>query len=188
MQEKDKNQQLKDHVVQAIENLCSTETDIVYKVIEHVRQSKTVTIEPGVEMVDSLSKIIKELLSEAKKQGCDTRIIIKGIMIGAFRASRSVRSEAHKTIDHLVRHIVSNVIAIGIDPDAIKALIEGVIVIAKEQKLNVQEAVSEAGTSIILTARSVNKDLENQARQLLSQPINGVVVEFKEDFLRRHSS
>ncbi|MBP9855505.1 MAG: hypothetical protein KBD53_11615 [Candidatus Omnitrophica bacterium] len=29
------------------------------------------------------------------------------------------------------------------------------------------------------------KDLENQARQLLSQPINDVIIELKEDFLQR---
>ncbi len=180
-----KNEELKQHVMNAIEHLCSTETDIIHKILENVRQSKAASVEPGVEMVDSLAKIIRDLLVEAKNQGCDPSIIIKGIIIGAFRASDSVRMEAHKTIDHLVRQIVSEILSLTIDLDSIKALIEGVIVIAKEQKLNVPEAVSEAGTSIILAVRSVKKDLENQTRQLLSQPINGVIIELKEDFLQR---
>jgi hypothetical protein len=176
---------LKENIITAVQESCETTTSTIFKVLDAVRNIKYETTEPGVELVDSLKTIIKVSIENAVEHGCDIGVVIKGIIVGAFRSSDSVRQEAHKTIDHLVQLILKDSIQAGADPKAsTEAIIKGILEIVREEKLNVGEALSEAGTSAVLATYTLNSRVESLVREALSKDFSSHKVELKEDFLK----
>jgi cation transport ATPase len=133
--------------------------------------------------------IIKVSIENAVEHGCDVGVVIKGIILGAFRSSDTVRQEAHKTIDHLVQLILKDSVNAGADPEvAVQAIIKGVIEIAREERLNEEEALSEAGTSVVLAAYTLGSDVESKVREVLSNDFAGHKVELKEEYLKKQKT
>ena len=183
--EQDKTAVLKENIINAVMASCDTADSTIAKVLEAVRYVKLETTEPGVELVDSLKPIISVSMENAVKHGCDISIIVKGILTGAFRSSDSVRQEAHKTIDHLVQLIVKDAINAGADSALLtEAIITGILKIAQEEKLNVDEALSEAGTSAVLATYGLKPEVEHSVRESLSKNYSGHTVQIKEEFLQ----
>jgi hypothetical protein len=132
---------LKPNISVAIKETCTSEDEIIYKIADEVEHINTVTVEPGVEIARNLSVIIDTSIKDSIRIGCNLSVIAQGILIGAFR-SRSVQLEAHKTIRLLIQEIVGAVLNHKGDiKKAVVGLLDGIVVIAKEHKLNVDEAV-----------------------------------------------
>ena len=178
--------QLKSNIAQAMQETCDTLDSVVEKVMGALDEAPSGAIEPGVAFVDSLDKIIRILLQGAVEHHCDIQVVVRGILVGAFRASDTVRQEAHKTLEHLVRLILTAAAALGADIKQVaRALMEGVVQIAREEKLNAETALSEAGTSAVLTAASISAGVEREVRETLRKDVDGKAVRLNEDFLRK---
>jgi hypothetical protein len=146
---------LKPNISVAIKESCTTEDEIIYKIADQVEHINTETVEPGLEIVMNLSTIINTSIKDAIRLGCDLSIISQGIMIGAFR-SRPIQLEAHKTIRLLVQEIVGAVfIHKGNIKKAVDGLLDGIVIVSKEHKLNVDEAVIIVNESL---SEILNKD------------------------------
>jgi len=85
---------LKENIITTVQESCETTTSTIFKVLDALRNIKPESIAPGVELVDSLKIIIKVTIENAVKHGCDVGVVIKGIIIGAFRSSDFQRQEA----------------------------------------------------------------------------------------------
>jgi len=132
---------LKPNISVAIKETCTSDDEIIYKIADQVEQINTVTVEPGVEIARNLSVIIDASIKDSIRLGCNLSVISQGILIGAFR-SRSMQQEAHKTIRLLIQEIVRPVLNYkGDTKKAVDGLLDGIVVIAKEHQLNVDEAV-----------------------------------------------
>ncbi len=84
----------------------------------------TMGTEPGVDTTEGLSKIIDKIIKDSVGLGCDLSVIVKGILLGAFRSRPFIAHEAHKTIHILVKEILQPIFKYKGD---IKQGIEGVI-------------------------------------------------------------
>jgi len=132
---------LKPNISVAIKETCTSQDEIVYQIADEVEHMQTVSVEPGVEKARNLSMIIDASIKDSVRLGCNLSIIAQGILIGAFR-SRSMQEEAHKTIRLLVKEIIRAVLnRKGDTKKAVDGLLDGIVIIAKEHKLNVDEAV-----------------------------------------------
>jgi hypothetical protein len=132
---------LKSNISVAIKETCTSEDEIINKIADKVVHISTVTVEPGVEITRNLSVIIDASIKDSIRLGCNLSVIAQGILIGAFR-SRSMQLEAHKTIRLLIQEIVGSVLNHDGDiKKAVVGLLDGIVVIAKEHNLNVDEAV-----------------------------------------------
>jgi hypothetical protein len=146
---------LKPNISVAIKETCASDDEITYKIADAVEHINTMSVEPGVEIAKSLSLIIDTSIKDAVRLGCNLSIIAQGILIGAFR-SRSMQLEAHKTIHLLVQEIISAVFKHKGDlKKAVDGLLDGIVIIAKEHQLNVDEAVIIVNESL---AEILNKD------------------------------
>jgi hypothetical protein len=170
---------LKNNISEALHDHC--EEEVVEQIIQTLHQTPVVGNEPGVELIDSLAPMIEGVLQKGKELNCNLSGLIKAIIVGCFRSSPNIRSEAHKTIDHLVRHILESVFKLKLDAtECARATIEGIILAAKEEKLNAEEAAWEAATSIILAVHVVDTTLETKMISLFNQPIAGVKINLKQ--------
>ena len=177
---------LKENIVTAVQESCETISSTVLKILDAVKNIKYETREPGVELVDSLKAIINVFIENAIEHKCDTDALIRGIIIGAFRSKDTVAREAHKTIDHLVQLILKEFIDAGQDPMiTTESVIKGILEISREKNLNLENALSEAGTSAVLAAHAFDDDVELKVRKALSKDFSGFKVELKEEFLSR---
>jgi hypothetical protein len=132
---------LKPNISVAIKETCTSDDEVIYKIADQVEKINTVTVEPGVEIAKSLSTIIDASIKDSVRVGCNLSIIAQGVLIGAFR-SRSMQLEAHKTIRLLIQEIVGAVLKYKGDiKKAVDGLLDGIVIIAKEHQLNVDEAV-----------------------------------------------
>jgi len=139
---------LKSNISEAIKESCLTSDEIIHKVADEIYHIKTVTVEPGVEIAQGLSIIIDTAVKDSVRLGCDLSVIAQGILVGAFR-SRSIQLEAHKTIRLLVQEIVRVVLKYKGDiKSTTEGLLAGITAIAKEHKLNTQEALIVAKEDI----------------------------------------
>ena len=94
---------LKPQIANAIKESCRTMDMRVNNIANEVQNIPTFSVEPGVEIAQSLNKIIDQTIHDAVGLGCDLSIIVKGIMLGSFRSSPFMRQEAHKTIRILIK-------------------------------------------------------------------------------------
>jgi hypothetical protein len=132
---------LKPNISVAIKETCSANDEIIFQIANQVEHINTVTVEPGVEIAQNLSDIIDASIKDSIRVGCNLSIIAEGILIGAFR-SRSMQEEAHKTIRLLVQEIIGCVFKYkGNLKTAVDGLLEGIVIVSKEHKLNVDEAI-----------------------------------------------
>jgi len=146
---------LQPNIADAIKESCSTSDAIVLKIVDEVNRIKTVGVEPGVEIAQGLSMIINTTIKSSVRLGCDLSVIAQGIMIGAFR-SRLIQLEAHKTIRLLVREIIGAVSNCKGDlKKTVDGLLAGITVIAREHKLNEQEA-------LVVAKEDIQETLSNQ--------------------------
>jgi len=147
---------LKPNISVAIKETCASEDEVIYKIADEVEHIHTVSVEPGVEIARNLSMIIDASIKDSIRLGCNLSAIAQGMLIGAFR-SRSMQLEAHKTIRLLVQEIVGSVLNHKGDiKRAVDGLLDGIVVISKEHKLNVDEAV-------IIINESLTELLKNYA-------------------------
>jgi len=132
---------LKPNISVAIKEICTAEDEVIFQIADEVEHFNTAAVEPGVEIARSLSMIIDASIKDSIRVGCNLSIISQGILIGAFR-SRSMQEEAHKTIRLLIQEIVRAVLKYKGDiKKAVDGLLDGIVIISKEHKLNVDEAV-----------------------------------------------
>jgi len=132
---------LKPNISVAIKETCTSGDEIIYKIADQVGSISTMSIEPGVEIAQNLSAIIDTSIKDSIRLGCNLSIIAQGVLIGAFR-SRSMQQEAHKTIRLLIQEIVGAVLKYkGDTKKAVDGLLDGIVVVSREHKLNVDEAV-----------------------------------------------
>ena len=145
---------LKGNIADAIKESCYRIDARIYNIANDVHRIVTFSVEPGVEIVQDLTKIIDRTINDSIVIGCDLSVIVKGLMLGIFRASPFVRAEAHKTIRLLVVEILQPVLKYKGDlNEAIGGILTAIVIIAFEFKLNTQEALSVAKEDILLHAR-----------------------------------
>lgn len=177
---------LKVNIINAVRESCETTKSTIFKVLDAVRNIKYDTIEPGVELVDSLKSMIRVSVQKSVEHGCDTGVVIRGLIIGAFRSRDTVRQEAHKTIDRLVQLIFKEAINAGADPKVTtEAIIKGIMEIARVNNLNLEESLSEAGTSAVLASYSMDHEIELKVRETLSKSFSKNKIILKEEFLTK---
>lgn len=145
---------LKPSICEAIKESCLTEDLVVYKIADQILHIKTVGVEPGVEITRGLSLVIDTVIKSAVYSGCDLSVIIRGILIGSFRA-RSVVLEAHKTIRLLIQEIIQAVFNHKVDvKEALEGILTGIVAIAKEHELNIEEALAISVEEILLFSKT----------------------------------
>lgn len=166
---------LKPHISRAIKESCLTADAVIYKIADETHHIQTVTVEPGVEIARGLSIVIDTTIQVAVHSGCDLSVISKGILIGAFRASRSVLLESHKTIRLLVNEILQSVFKYnGSIKQVIEGLLAAVVIIAKEQGLNVQEALKITAEDMLSAADKINPQFGQNTRINIPKEYEGI--------------
>jgi hypothetical protein len=155
---------LKGHIGDALKGCGANEEALSKKVVEFVHHLKPMPArEPGLCLVTSLEDIIKQIIIEAVNQKCDLIPIIKGIIIGTFRANRNVRDEAHKTIDRLVEFLILDAIDQKVQLEqAVEGLLKGFEEAAKEKDLNVGEALKEVEQDALIAVEKNYPQLKAQ--------------------------
>lgn len=148
---------LKSNISDSIKETCQTSDALICKIADDVHQIHTVSVEPGVEIVQGLSTIIDATVKNAVKSGCDLTAVVQGILIGAFRSNRSIRLEAHKTIHLLIKEITRAVFKYDGDiRQLIDGLLASLVMVADEQKLNTQEILFVGFEDLISSSREIN--------------------------------
>jgi hypothetical protein len=157
---------LKPHIADAIKASCYRTDARLYKIANEVHHILTYTVEPGVEIVEGLSKIIDKTIKESVAIGCDLSVIVKGILLGTFRSSPFIPQEAHKTIRILITEILKSVFKYKGD---VKQLIEGVlaaiVIISKEFKLNEQEALIIIREDMVASASTLDAKFADDIKE-----------------------
>ena len=155
-----------DNITRAIGDSCETESHVIMKVIDYVNQTTRWSIEPGVELVDSLEEIFRDTLAHAVRLKCDLKVIVKGLMIGVFRSSVDIKMEAHKTIDHMIRLVVQMIYELkGNVRQAVQGMLEGIAESAIEAKLNLETAMSETARDAVRYASALSDKYGEEVRK-----------------------
>jgi len=159
---------LKGHVANAIKESCYRTDARLYNIANQVHLIHTFSVEPGVELVEGLTKIIDKTIKESLALDCDLSVIVKGILLGAFRANPSIPQEAHKSIRLLVHEIIQPIFKYKGD---IHQMIEGIwaaiIIIADEFKLNKIEALNIVREDILSSANALNSKFADDIKEAL---------------------
>lgn len=165
---------LKPNIADAIKESCPTADAIIYKIADELGHIKTVTVEPGVEIAQGLSMIIDTTIRSSVCLGCDLSIITQGILVGSFR-SRSILLEAHKTIHLLIQEIIQAVFYYKGDiKKTVDGLLTGIVAIAKEHKLNEQEALIIATENILIYSKTTNSQFAQDIKAAIPKEYGGL--------------
>jgi hypothetical protein len=160
---------LKPHITEAIKQSCYRTEARLYNIANGVNEIPTFSVEPGVEIVLDLSKIIDKTIEDSIKVDCDLSVISQGILLGAFRSSPFVRAESQKTIRILVDRILHPVFKYKGDLKmVIEGLLSAILVIAMEFKLNPHESVNWVKEDILISAKGIDSKFSNDIKEILS--------------------
>jgi len=161
---------LKPEISDAIKQSCTAFDARYYNIANQVHHIATFSPEPGVEMAKGLSKIIDQTIKDAVSLGCDLSVIGKGIMLGAFRSSPSIRQEAHKTVRLLIFEILESVLKYKGDvKEIIEGIMSAIIIMANEFKLNPAEAMVIAREDILSSTKSLDNKMVDEIKVILSK-------------------
>jgi len=159
---------LKPRIADAIKESCYKTDARLYNIANEVHRIVTMSVEPGVEIAEGLTKIIDKTVKESISVGCDLSVIAKGILLGAFRASPFVAQEAHKTIRILIREVLQSVYKYkGDTKQAVEGLLAGIVIVAHEFKLNSHEALVVAQEDIFSCANQLSPQFAEQIKTFL---------------------
>jgi len=159
---------LKPAIADAIKESCYKTDARIYNIANEVRQIATFSVEPGVEIADGLAKIVDKTVKDAVGVGCDMSVIVKGILLGAFRASPFIREEAHKTIRILIDEILQSIKKHNGDvKQAVEGILTAIVIIAREFKLNMQEALIITKEDILSSAQSKGPEFADEVKAAL---------------------
>jgi len=159
---------LKPLIADAIKESCYRLDARLYNIANEVHQIETYSIKPGIDVGYGLSKIFDQTVKDSIGVGCDLSVIVKGLLLGAFRASPFVRQEAHKTICVLSDQILKVTFKYKGDvKPTIEGILSAVIILAKEFKLNSFEASIMAKENILSSAKAIDLKLANEIVKLL---------------------
>jgi hypothetical protein len=159
---------IKPHIADAIKESCYRIDARLYNIANNVHNILTTSVEPGVEIAKDLSKIIDKTIKESIDLGCDLSVIVKGILIGTFRASPFIHQEAHKTIRILIEEILQPVFKYKGDiKQMVEGVLAGIVVIAREFKLNTQEALVVAKEDILSSAKAKDPKFADDIKEIL---------------------
>jgi len=165
---------LKSNLSNSIKESCLSSDALIYKIADEVHQINTLTVEPGVEIARGLSAIVDTTIGNAARSGCDLTAIIKGILIGAFRSNRSIRSEAHKTIHLLVKEIVEAAFKYNCDVTQLTdGLLAAVVLVAKEQELNAQELLLITFEDVLSSSKELDPGFARKVASKIPQEYEG---------------
>lgn len=168
---------LKPNISNAIKESCPTADAVIYKIADEVHQIHTMSVEPGVEIAKDLSILIDTTIKGAVNLGGDLSVIIKGILVGAFRSNRSIRQEAHKTMGLLVEETLQSIYKYkGNVSQVIEGFLAGAVIVAKEQNLNVREALIVTVESMILSAKKIGPQFAEGLLTNIPKEYNGLKV------------
>jgi len=161
-----KFKELKGHIAGAIKESCHTTDVILYRIANEVHHIDTYSVEPGVEIAQGLTRIIEGTIKDSVALGCDLSRVVKGILVGAFRSSQSMRLEAHKTIRLLVHEVLKPTFKYhGSPKQMIEGIMSGIMIISKEYGLNVEEAMVVAKENILSSAKSIDPQFEEEIKK-----------------------
>ena len=105
---------LKSQISNAIKESCYVTDARLFNIANQVHDIQTSNVEPGVDNALGLSKIIDKTIKESLALDCDLSVIVKGILLGAFRAGPSMPSEARNTICILIAQIFQAIFSLNI--------------------------------------------------------------------------
>ena len=159
---------LKVHISEAIKESCYRLEVRIYNIARDVLTIPTFSSESGIEVADGFLKIISRTIKDSVALGCDEDVIVKGIMLGAFRAALA-RQESQKTI----RYMITEIIKVSINSKAdIKKVIEGIlasiVVISREFKQNAEELLILAKEDIVTSAGAIGYKFTDEMKDVLS--------------------
>ena len=159
---------LKPQIANAIKESCYRTDVRLYNIANEVHKIATFSVEPGVEIAQGLSKIIDQTVKESVALDCDLSVIVKGILLGAFRASPFMLQEAHKTFRILINEVVQSIFKYKGDvKQVIEGVLAGVLIIAQEFKLNENEALIIAREDILSSAKALNSKFADDIKEAL---------------------
>jgi hypothetical protein len=169
---------LKPHITGALKESCQITDAIIHKIADEIHHIETTTVEPGVEMAQGLSKIIDTIIKDSVRLGGDLSIVAKGILIGAFRSNRYMKIEAHKTIHLILQEIVRSVLNCKGDIyRAVDGLLAGIVAIAKEHNLNVQEALIVGTEDILFSIKEIDAKYVNDIKTIVQKKYKELRIE-----------
>jgi len=158
---------LKSQIANAIKESCYYTEVRLYNIAHGVHHIPTFSLVPGQELAQDLIKIIDVTIKDSVGVGCDLSIIVKGILLGAFRAFPFIRQEAQMTIRLLANEILKPVFKYkGDTKEAIEGLLSGTITITKEFKLNVLETIVVAREDILSSAQAISPQFADEIKEI----------------------
>lgn len=159
---------LKPAIADAIKESCYRTDARIYNIANEVHHIPTFSVQPGVEIADGLAKVIDKTVKDSVGIGCDMSVIVKGILLGAFRASPFIREEAHKTIRILIDEILQSIKKHNGDiKQAVEGILTAIVIIAREFKLNMQEALIITKEDILSSAQSKSPAFAEEVKAAL---------------------
>jgi len=148
---------LKPQIADAIKESCYTSEVRLYNIAHAVNDIKTFGFVYGAESVQDFSKIVDQTINASVGVGCDLSVVVKGIFLGAFRASPFDRSQTDKTFRLLIGTILEPIFRYNGDIlQTIGGILSASLMISKEYKLNSVEFQEIAKKEIIFSAQALN--------------------------------
>lgn len=161
---------LKPHIAEAIKESCYKTETRLYNIANEVPNIQTFSVEPGVEIVLDLVRIIDKTIEDSVAVGCDLSVITKGLLLGAFRASPFVRAESHKTIRLLIDKILQSTYKHKGDVEqVIVGIIAAIMTVSVEFKFYTREALVSAREDILICAQSIDPKFNADIKEILSK-------------------
>jgi len=165
---------LKPNIANAIKESCIRTEVRIYNIANDVQNTMTMrsmdnySLATGSDTTQDLAKIIDRTVKDSVGVGCDLSVIVKGLMLGAFRAWPFIREDALKIIKVVIKDIVQTIFNHkGNIKEMIEGLLTAVVMIAMEFKLNVQETLTFAKGYILIAAKEVDLKYSEEITQAL---------------------
>ena len=170
-----KYKDLKLHIAYSIKESCYKPDARIYNIANEVNHIETYTLEAGVEFPEGLSKIIEKTIKSSVEVDCDMAVVVKGLMIGAFRASPAGAQESKVLIETLIKELLTCVCKFKGDArKTVEGILAAMIIVAHEFKLNTQETMLLTREQLLTSSQRLDPDFCEQVKSVLPN-IEGIL-------------
>jgi len=160
---------LRPHISDAIKESCYRSDVRLYNIANEIQNIAIFSLQQGVENSQDLAIIIDKTIKDSVEVGCDLSVIVKGLLIGTFRSSASMRSEAPQVMKVLINTILQHVSKYKGDiKETVEGLVGGSVNVATQFKLNLPQMVVSTREDLLSSAGSISPKLADDVKELLS--------------------
>jgi len=163
---------LKAHLALGIKESCITTDLRIYNVANGIHDIIILNRLHGDAVRDALPKIFDKSIKESIDLGCDLSIIVKGLMLGAFRGSPFVRDDANKKLQTLIELNLRNVLLHkGEIKDAVQGILAATLIISNQFKLDAHQGLTKAKEVIIAFVQKEDPKILDKIKESLAQDL-----------------